>query len=108
MSIRRKSGAARRCRFERLEDRAFLSADSGFAALAAVSHALSDAGGPTRGTQHFEISITGTQVSYSPAGLPTDMKGLVYLDTAEGVSVASIGTYDETLQPIFAPVGPGG
>lgn len=111
MAIRRSGGVARRRvgRFEKLENRDFLSADAGIGQLAAVGHALAaDLGGPTRGVQQFEISIVGTDVSYSPAGLPTEMKGLVYLDTAAGVSVASIGTYDETLQPIFAPVGPGG
>lgn len=102
-AARRRLGA-----FERLENRDFLSADAGLGQLAAAGHALAEAAGPTRGLQHFEISITGTQVSYSPTGLPSDMKGTVYLDTAAGVSVAPIGTYDETLQPIFAPVGPDG
>jgi hypothetical protein len=94
-----------RASLERLEDRELLTAN---AAAAAVSHPLAEIAGPTRGVQHFEISIVGTQVSYSPAGLPSDMKGTVYLDNSAGVSVAAIGTYDETLQPIFANVGPGG
>ncbi|HVC95100.1 MAG TPA: hypothetical protein VND64_15495 [Pirellulales bacterium] len=97
----------RLARLERLENREVLSADMGLGHLPVTG---SDAAvvAPTRGVEHFEISITGTQVSYSPAGLPTDMKGTVYLDTAAGASAASIGTYDETLLPIFMPVGPNG
>jgi hypothetical protein len=89
-------------RHERLESRKVLSADAG------IGHLAADMGQAMLGTQHFEISINGTEVSYSPAGLPSDMKGAVYLQSASGPSSASIGTYDETLQPIFAPVGPGG
>ena len=94
-------------RFERLENRCVLSADTALGQLAAAAHG-GDATQPKAAGQQFEISIVGTQVSYSPLGLPSDMKGTVYLDTAQGTSVASIGTYDETLQPIFAPVGPDG
>lgn len=92
-------------RFERLENREVLSAEAALAELATLARAA-DVAQPA--VQQFEISIVGTQVSYSPAGLPSDMKGVVYLDAPQGTSVASIGTYDETLQPIFAPVGPGG
>lgn len=94
---------------ERLERREMLSADAGLGQLASAGHAAAAfVGNPTAGVQHFEISIVGTEVSYSPAGLPSDMKGTVYLQTPAGASTAAIGTYDETLTPIFAPVGPGG
>lgn len=94
---------------ERLEHREMLSADVGLGQFASAGHAAAAfIGDPTAGVQHFEISIVGTEVSYSPAGLPSDMKGTVYLQTPAGASTAAIGTYDETLTPIFAPVGPGG
>ena len=95
--------------FETLESREMLSADAGLGQLAASgSAAAAYIGSPTAGVQHFQISIAGTEVSYSPAGLPNEMKGVVYLQTPQGASTAAIGTYDETLSPIFAPVGPGG
>jgi hypothetical protein len=84
---------------ERLECREVLSADFGFAHAAVL---------PPPAVQHFDFSITGTQVSYSPLGLPNDMKGICYMTSPSGNSLGTIGTYDETLQPIFAPVGPGG
>jgi hypothetical protein len=94
---------------ERLEHREMLSADAGLGQLASAGHAAAAfIGDPNAGVQHFEISIIGTEVSYSPAGLPSDMKGTVYLQTPAGASTAAIGTYDEMLTPIFAPVGPGG
>ena len=94
---------------ERLENREMLSADPGFGSWAAVAQGVAaEVGRPTHGVQQFEIAIVGTQVSYSPLGLPSDMQGTVYLETAAGALSAAIGTYDETLQPIFAPVGPGG
>ena len=94
---------------ERLEHREMLSADAGLGQFASSGHAAAAfVGDPTAGVQHFEISIVGTEVSYSPAGLPNEMKGTVYLQTPAGASTAAIGTYDETLTPIFAPVGPGG
>lgn len=111
MAIRRSSGLARRRvgRFEKLENRDFLSADACIGQLTGVGPALAaDVSGPAFSVQRLEISIVGTDVSYSAAGLPMEMKGLVYLDTAAGVSAASIGSYDESLQPIFAPVGPSG
>jgi hypothetical protein len=83
---------------ERLESREVLSADFGLAGFAAAAHAV----------QHFDFSITGTEVSYSPLGLPSEMKGTCYIPSQDGGSLGMIGTYDETLQPIFAPVGPGG
>ncbi|HEV3006170.1 MAG TPA: hypothetical protein VGX78_17000 [Pirellulales bacterium] len=87
---RRFKNRLRVASIERLESRELLSAD------AAPS------------IQQFEIAITGTQVSYSPAGLPTDMKGTVYFTPAAGAAATAIGTYDEALQPIFMPLGPGG
>jgi hypothetical protein len=99
----------RAARFERLENREVLSADAGLGQLASAGHAAAaHFGDPTLGTQRLEISIVGTQVSYSPAGLPDDMKGIVYLESDAGTSSAAIGSYDETLTPIFAPVGAGG
>jgi hypothetical protein len=94
---------------ERLEDREMLSADAGLGQWAAAAQGIAaEFGGHTRGVQQFEISIVGTQVSYSPLGLPNDMKGTVYFESATGASSVAIGTYDETLEPIFAPVGPDG
>ncbi|HWB13750.1 MAG TPA: hypothetical protein VG826_31280 [Pirellulales bacterium] len=95
-----KSGHNRRrlgC-VERLEGREVLSADFG----------LGSAGFAHAAVQHFDFSITGTQVFYSPLGLPSEMKGTCYVTGPGGASLGTIGTYDETLQPIFAPVGPGG
>jgi hypothetical protein len=100
MPISSKSGKRyRRLAVERLERREVLSADFGFGAAAHVA---------PQTTQHFDFAITGTEVYYSPLGLPTEMKGTCYLASPNGASLGTIGTYDETLQPIFAPVGPGG
>jgi hypothetical protein len=85
---------------EGLERREVLSADFGLGGSGFV-HA-------TQAVQHFDFSITGTQVLYSPLGLPSEMKGTCYVTGPGGTSLGTIGTYDETLQPIFAPVGPGG
>ena len=95
-----KSGQHRRRlgSVERLESREVLSADLG----------LGNLGPGPQTVQHFDFSITGTQVFYSPLGLPSEMKGNCYIAGPSGASLGSIGTYDETLQPIFAPVGPGG
>jgi hypothetical protein len=100
MGILSKAGKHRRClgSVERLERREVLSADFGFGHVGAASPPV----------QHFDFSITGTQVFYSPLGLPSEMKGTCYMTAPGGSSLGSIGTYDETLQPIFAPVGPGG
>jgi hypothetical protein len=94
---------------ERLENREMLSADAVVGSWSAVAPGVAaEVGRPVHGVQQFEIAIVGTQVSYSPLGLPSEMQGTVYFETAAGASSAAIGTYDETLQPIFAPVGPGG
>jgi hypothetical protein len=104
---RRFKNRLRVAAIERLESREVLSADAGLGHLPVSGHAVADdVAAPSM--QHFEISITGTQVSYSPAGLPTDMKGTVYFTPAAGASATAIGTYDESLQPIFMPLGPGG
>lgn len=103
MLIWSKSGTRyRRLAVERLERRDVLSADFGFGHLGANA----PVGGQP--TQHFDFAITGTQVFYSPLGLPAEMKGNCYLPGPGGASLGTIGTYDETLQPIFAAVGPGG
>lgn len=98
-SVRAQSSVSlfRKARFERLEDRQVLSADLGFGALP-----------PAPAVQEFSLAITGTQVNYSPLGLPSEMKGNLYIDNGQGASATVIGTYDETLTPILMPLAPGG
>jgi hypothetical protein len=96
----------RKARFERLEDRQVLSADAGFGQLGAVALAGHLPPAPT--SQEFNLAITGTQCNYSTLGLPSEMKGNLYVDNGQGPSATVIGTYDETLTPIFMALTPGG
>ena len=101
-SVRAQSSVSlfRKARFERLEDRQVLSADIGLGHAGALP--------PAPATQEFNLAITGTQCNYSPLGLPSEMKGNLYVDNGQGPSATVIGTYDETLTPIFMSLAPGG
>lgn len=92
----------RTARFERLEGREVLSADTGLGNLAAVGQAIAAEMSQLTAPQTFDLSITGTQVNYSPLGLPSEMKGNLYLNGGS----TSIGTYDETLTPILMSLSP--
>lgn len=92
----------RTARFERLEGREVLSADTGLGNLAAVGQAIAAEMSQLTAPQTFDLSITGTQVNYSPLGLPSEMKGNLYLNGG----ATSIGTYDETLTPILMSLSP--
>lgn len=89
-------------RLERLEGREVLSADNGLGNLAAMGQAVAAEISQLAAPQTFDLSITGTQCSYSPLGLPSEMKGDLYV--AGGTT--SIGTYDETLTPILMQLSP--
>ncbi|HEX5443055.1 MAG TPA: hypothetical protein VFW87_04460 [Pirellulales bacterium] len=99
---RHSKNRLRKARLERLEQRDVLSADVGLGNLAAMGQALSAQISQLTGPQSFDLSITGTQCSYSPLGLPSEMKGNLYLNGG----TTSIGTYDETLTPILMSLSP--
>lgn len=92
----------RTARFERLEGREVLSADTGLGNLAAMGQAVAAEMSQLTAPQTFDLSITGTQVNYSPLGLPSEIKGNLYLNGDK----TSIGTYDETLTPILMSLSP--
>lgn len=98
----RHNNRLRTARLERLEQRDVLSADVGLGNLAAMGQALSAEISRLTGPQTFDLTIAGTQCSYSPLGLPSEMKGNVYLNGG----ATSIGTYDETLTPILMSLSP--
>lgn len=98
----RHKNRLRTARLESLERRDVLSADTGLGNLAAMGQALSAQVSQLTAPQSFDLSIAGTQCSYSPLGLPSEMKGDVYLSGGK----TSIGTYDETLTPIFMSLSP--
>lgn len=98
----RHTNRLRTARLERLEQRDVLSADTGLSNLAAMGQALSAQISQLTAPQSFDLSITGTQCSYSPLGLPAEMKGNLYLNGG----TTSIGTYDETLTPILMSLSP--
>jgi hypothetical protein len=76
--------AHRRLRFEQLETRTVLSANFGPAS--------------------FDLSIRGTDVQFSPLGLPAAMVGEVRLAAKAAPSHAPIGRYHETLTPILMDI----
>lgn len=92
----------RTVRFERLEGREVLSADTGLGSLAAMGQAIAAEMSQLTAPRTFDLSIAGTQVNYSPLGLPSEMKGNLYLNAG----ATSIGTYDETLTPILMSLSP--
>lgn len=53
------------------------------------------------GDGKFNFQITGTEVGFSPLGLPAYMAGTVSYVMANGSVMDGIGTYQETLTPIF-------
>jgi hypothetical protein len=52
----------------------------------------------------FDLAIQGTDVQFSPMGLPASMAGDVFLVSRGKSSDASIGHYTESLTPIFMDV----
>jgi hypothetical protein len=56
------------------------------------------------GDGKFNLQITGTEVQFSPLGLPAYMAGTVSYVMANGSVMDGIGTYQETLTPIFMDV----
>jgi hypothetical protein len=100
--VRPSKNRLRAARLERLEQRDVLSADTGLSNLAAAGQALAAQISQLTAPQSFDLSIAGTQCSYSPLGLPSEMKGNLYLNGG----TTSIGTYDETLTPILMSLSP--
>jgi len=52
----------------------------------------------------FDLAIRGTDIQYSPLGLPAAMGGDVYLAANSAASHAPIGRYQETLTPILMDI----
>src|SRR6476660_8868762 len=72
--------------FEPLEKREVLSASGFSGALPQVN---------------FDVAIRGTDVQYSPLGLPCSMAGDIYSAAGAAAGSTRIGHYQEALQPIL-------
>ncbi|MEX2139027.1 MAG: hypothetical protein WD894_07180 [Pirellulales bacterium] len=87
---------------EQLETRVMLSASPSDvdtdSAPAAETQAFQQVGW---GDGQFNFQITGTECQFSPLGLPAYMAGTVSYVMANGSLMEGIGTYQETLTPIF-------
>jgi hypothetical protein len=55
-------------------------------------------------TAVVELAITGREVNFGPAGLPTSMEGDVYLNARQARSIKPIGKYEEVLTPILMDI----
>jgi len=50
------------------------------------------------------LAITGTQMQFSPAGLPSSLAGDIYLDAVHAPFAGTIGKYEEVLTPILMDI----
>ena len=109
--LRKRVGQTELKGVEQLEARAMLSASRGHVPAADLTSDAALAGAAVAGTSSrpasevsLDLRIKGTDVQYSPEGLPASMQGDVYLAAGTVLSSIVIGHYEEVLTPILMDI----
>lgn len=109
--LRKRVGQTELKGIEQLETRTMLSASRGNVPAPDLTSdaALTGAAVPGKSARpatevSLDLRITGTDVQYSPEGLPASMQGDVYLASGTVLSSVVIGHYEEVLTPILMDI----
>jgi len=109
--LRKRVGQTELKGVEQLETRAMLSASRGNVPAPDLTSNAALTGAAVAGKSarpaaevSLDLRITGTDVQYSPEGLPASMQGDVYLAAGTILSSVVIGHYEEVLTPILMDI----